>query len=136
MSSVSFNIGFSNERNSSRVLKPPGGGHTDIFGVVQEQVPQKQVEQQEKPTEKTEKTENGSNENGVQKNGEEPASERAPKEDVKSKEESKAEAPKRTRVPPGGFSSGFWWSDRLSKIVMSPYGSELLPTCSADALFT
>lgn len=32
MTSTSFNIGMSGDRNSSRVLKPPGGGHTNIFG--------------------------------------------------------------------------------------------------------
>lgn len=32
MTSTSFNVGMGNERNSSRVLKPPGGGHTNIFG--------------------------------------------------------------------------------------------------------
>ena len=33
MTSTSFNIGFEDKtRLSSRVLRPPGGGHTDIFG--------------------------------------------------------------------------------------------------------
>lgn len=33
MTSTEFNIGMNNdERSSSRVLKPPGGGHTNIFG--------------------------------------------------------------------------------------------------------
>lgn len=32
MSSTEFNIGLSGSKNSSRVLKPPGGGHSDIFG--------------------------------------------------------------------------------------------------------
>lgn len=32
MTSTSFNIGMSSDRSSSRVLKPPGGGHTNIFG--------------------------------------------------------------------------------------------------------
>lgn len=32
MTSTEFNVGMSSERNSSRVLKPPGGGHTDLFG--------------------------------------------------------------------------------------------------------
>lgn len=31
MTSTEFSIGMSGERNSSRVLKPPGGGHTNIF---------------------------------------------------------------------------------------------------------
>lgn len=33
MTSTSFNVGLNdNTRLSSRVLRPPGGGHTDIFG--------------------------------------------------------------------------------------------------------
>ncbi|CAG9863288.1 unnamed protein product [Phyllotreta striolata] len=32
MTSTGFNIGLDGSRSSSRVLKPPGGGHTDIFG--------------------------------------------------------------------------------------------------------
>lgn len=33
MSSTQFNVGVSGEaKPSSRVLKPPGGGHSDIFG--------------------------------------------------------------------------------------------------------
>ncbi|XP_044739094.1 jupiter microtubule associated homolog 1-like [Chrysoperla carnea] len=33
MTTTNFNIGLMNDnRNSSRVLKPPGGGHTDLFG--------------------------------------------------------------------------------------------------------
>lgn len=32
MSSTSIQIGLNEGRSSSRILKPPGGGHTDIFG--------------------------------------------------------------------------------------------------------
>ena len=33
MTSTSFNVGIGDgSRLSSRVLRPPGGGHTDIFG--------------------------------------------------------------------------------------------------------
>lgn len=32
MSSTEFNIGLSGDKSSSRVLKPPGGGHSNIFG--------------------------------------------------------------------------------------------------------
>lgn len=32
MSSTEFNIGLASNKSSSRVLKPPGGGHSDIFG--------------------------------------------------------------------------------------------------------
>lgn len=33
MTSTSFTIGLNERKNSSRVLKPPGGGHSDIFGI-------------------------------------------------------------------------------------------------------
>lgn len=39
MTSTEFSIGMSGERNSSRVLKPPGGGHTNIFGESEAAVP-------------------------------------------------------------------------------------------------
>lgn len=40
MTSTEFSIGMSGERNSSRVLKPPGGGHTNIFsGTAEAHVP-------------------------------------------------------------------------------------------------
>lgn len=32
MTSTEFNIGLTGAKSSSRVLKPPGGGHTNIFG--------------------------------------------------------------------------------------------------------
>ncbi|KAL1379413.1 hypothetical protein pipiens_014925 [Culex pipiens pipiens] len=32
MGSTEYSIGLSDEKSSSRVLKPPGGGHSDIFG--------------------------------------------------------------------------------------------------------
>ncbi|XP_031629076.1 microtubule-associated protein Jupiter isoform X2 [Contarinia nasturtii] len=32
MTSTRFNVGLENERSSSKVLKPPGGGSSDIFG--------------------------------------------------------------------------------------------------------
>lgn len=33
MTSTNFQIGLPDSKSSSRVLRPPGGGHTDIFGV-------------------------------------------------------------------------------------------------------
>lgn len=110
MSSVSFNIGFSNERNSSRVLKPPGGGHTDIFGVKEDPPVVQPVK--EEGGENGNKTENGANEEEPQPQKIEEdlvIEDKTPvDENVKPKEESKAEPPKRMRVPPGGFSSGLW----------------------------
>lgn len=39
MSSTEFNVGLTGSKNSSRVLKPPGGGHSDIFGCADQTVP-------------------------------------------------------------------------------------------------
>lgn len=82
MSSVNFNVGLSNERSSSRVLKPPGGGHTDIFNVKEPAaVPNKGGAPTPDAT--------GPNKGGVA--------------------EAKPEAQQKSgRVPPGGFSSGLW----------------------------
>jgi len=41
MTSTKFNVGLSEARSSSRVLRPPGGGHSDIFGISEE--PQQQA---------------------------------------------------------------------------------------------
>lgn len=103
MSSVNFSVGFQNERNSSRVLKPPGGGHTDIFGVgkLQEQKKEQEaVKEHENETAeaKEQKVESKAHEEQNQKIREE--------ETVKSKLEPEPSKP--LRVPPGGFSSGLW----------------------------
>lgn len=37
MSSTSFKVGLDGSRNSSKVIKPPGGGSSDIFNVGQSQ---------------------------------------------------------------------------------------------------
>lgn len=40
MTSVNYSIGLNdNERSSSRVLRPPGGGHSDIFGLKENNPP-------------------------------------------------------------------------------------------------
>lgn len=115
MSSVNFNIGFSTDRNSSRVLKPPGGGHTDIFNVkdvdVVEQKKRVVVEQSSSSTIKEtliveNKSETSETVENVENNGKESEVEN---EKPKQEQEIKAAEPvKRTRVPPGGFSSGLW----------------------------
>lgn len=90
MSSVNVNVGFSNERNSSRVLKPPGGGHTDIFNV-----DHKESSTVHKETVIKEKV--GEAEITQQKSAA-----------VNTVCGGTAEPQKRDRVPPGGFSSGLW----------------------------
>lgn len=84
MSSVNFNVGLSNERSSSRVLKPPGGGHTDIFNV-KEPAP--------------EQNNKGGAPTATNKGGAVGATAAEPKPEAQQKA---------ARVPPGGFSSGLW----------------------------
>ncbi|CAH0596141.1 unnamed protein product [Chrysodeixis includens] len=122
MTSTSFNVGLAdNTRLSSRVLRPPGGGHTDIFGGEPEpqQTPRRGPPastigavvgpDEPKPTNGTDAGQNG------QKSPVEAAP--APVAEVANKPASpvksepaaaRAEPPKRVRVPPGGFSSGLW----------------------------
>lgn len=116
MSSVSFNVGFSNERNSSRVLKPPGGGHTDIFGIGEVQEPKKPQKINDEPAAveaeiKTETEQKSTEEESQQKPPEEEVVVNKTEENNENKivkEEPKQEPPRRVRVPPGGFSSGLW----------------------------
>ncbi|XP_044263673.1 jupiter microtubule associated homolog 1 [Tribolium madens] len=136
MTSTNVFRGMDGGRSSSRVLKPPGGGHTDVLGLsVPPEKPQEKkfnrrnassiiegtnepkpvVEKvEEKPVQKVE-------EKPVQKEEEKPIQkeEEKPKEPVKQATD---DAPKaasapppqnntnsRGRVPPGGFSSGAFW---------------------------
>lgn len=133
MTSTNFNVGLSDGRNSSRVLKPPGGGHTDIFGVQHSEEPRTKHAHS-----KTEISEcfasNYDNGDSIRKeNGNTKEENTQPKEEIiksatvtddkqatvenseqvadenlKPAEEQKTAQPSRVRVPPGGFSSGFW----------------------------
>ncbi|KAK9877426.1 hypothetical protein WA026_018539 [Henosepilachna vigintioctopunctata] len=112
MTSTSFNVGVDIEaKNSSRVLRPPGGGHTDIFGTKEPTVPMARKDDrrnvssilegtnQEKPSDVL-------NGNNVTHTKHEEQKE-SPKEQTTVPVGQDA-APKRGRVPPGGFSSGLW----------------------------
>ncbi|CAB3246768.1 unnamed protein product [Arctia plantaginis] len=127
MTSTSINVGLNdNTRASSRVLRPPGGGHTDIFGGEPEPQPPTPrrggpppsgigavvAQEETKPTNgQATETPSQNGQNG-QSTPPEPAPE--PKQNSPVKPEPaaqpppKVEAPKRVRVPPGGFSSGLW----------------------------
>lgn len=132
MTSTNINIGFSETKNSSRVLKPPGGGHSDIFGIREGnemQTPNKRKnyppttinscfvhEESTKPNNtKNEKEEiaNG-NQNGTKTDviideNTEPKEINENKEEKEKSEQKEAVAPpRRARVPPGGYSSGLW----------------------------
>lgn len=122
MSSTEFNIGLTSaSKTSSRVLKPPGGGHSDIFGSpdVKANPPRAKYNQQ-----------NSSNMNGVMgttdpnikveqikacEQGQAPAENAKvvaqPKLAQGASNESTPQEPQtggRPRVPPGGFSTGLW----------------------------
>ncbi|XP_061729491.1 skin secretory protein xP2-like [Cydia pomonella] len=128
MTSVPFNVGLGDDnRLSSRVLRPPGGGHTDIFGGDPE--PPRGRRQNPAAAYATSLGEHQQPQNGnaPAQNGqgqeapapaptpeaapktEAPAAEPAQPEPVKpAQPAAAAEPPKRVRVPPGGFSSGLW----------------------------
>lgn len=120
MSSTEFNIGLNSaSKTSSRVLKPPGGGHSDIFGQpdVKANPPRAKYNQQ-----------NSSNMNGVMgttdpnlKVEQVQAHDQGQSlvENAKtvaqpklaqgfSNESQDSQTGGRPRVPPGGFSAGLW----------------------------
>ncbi|CAK1593639.1 unnamed protein product [Parnassius mnemosyne] len=139
MTSTPFSVGLSDEpRLSSRVLRPPGGGHTDIFGAEPEPQrfgrrpgPNATVPAQPKPEEPAKPT-NGATEPSQNGNCQESPKEapqpetvspavtpdepmknespktEAPKSQPANEQPPKTDPPKRVRVPPGGFSSGLW----------------------------
>lgn len=98
MTSTSFNVGLNeNTRSSSRVLRPPGGGHTDIFGGTEHV----QV-----------KKDNGRNASsileGTNSNAVPPSPVKAQSAPQPQMNNEPAAPPSRSRIPPGGFSSGLW----------------------------
>lgn len=127
MTSTNINVGIEG-RSSSRILKPPGGAHTDIFGKPQEKVEittSRYSKQAQKSSinecfgydrspiaapkqvlmkEINEPTKMEVSANGL-KNGSTPV------EDENTKPAATVPVPpttQRVRVPPGGFSSGLW----------------------------
>ncbi|KAJ3651068.1 hypothetical protein Zmor_017129 [Zophobas morio] len=93
MTSTNIFSGIQGERNSSRVLRPPGGGQTDVLGVntgapaSPKKAPPKPVHVEE-PKPKTPTVNN---------------------EKPKMETPAAVNVPNRSRVPPGGFSSGGFW---------------------------
>lgn len=117
MTSTSFNTGMHLERNSSRVLKPPGGGHTELFGGSEGEGEPKVINARPKYDQQ-----NSSNLNFcmntpdpnllVQQKKKEKAEVCQPKHDQLTGAAAQAQQPQdqsRSRVPPGGFSSGGFW---------------------------
>jgi len=123
MSSTEFNIGLSNEKSSSRILKPPGGGHSNIFGEPEQKAaqPRPKYDQQnssnlnfcmntvdpnvlvqQQPPAKESVTNTGPTDN----NGH--AAAHKPTNNITGPAENDRPAQPKGRVPPGGFSSGLW----------------------------
>merc|ERR1711915_616710 len=101
-------------RNSSKVLRPPGGGSSDIFGL--KEAPE-ESQDQEVPHQPTDADESSNNEKVAGNN--DPVEEGSATEEPKQTETSetpppvKAPSPPvagvRGRIPPGGHSSGSFW---------------------------
>lgn len=122
MSSTEFNIGLNSaSKTSSRVLKPPGGGHSDIFGApdVKANPPRAKYNQQNSsnmngvmgttdPNIKVEQIQAHDQDHAPVDNAKTAAQEK-PVQGVSN--ESTPQEPQtggRPRVPPGGFSAGLW----------------------------
>lgn len=98
MTSTNFNIGLGEStRPSSRVLRPPGGGHTNIFGSGDPEPVRK---------------DNGRNASSILEgtNTSAPPPSPAKPSPTSTAPESKPapQQSQRSKVPPGGFSSGLW----------------------------
>jgi len=121
--STEFNVGLPTDKSSSRVLKPPGGGHSNIFGAPEQKAAQPRpkydqqnssnlnfcmntvdpnilVQQQQEPPKESGAAEPAGN-------GHAPAAHK-PTNNITGPAENDRPAQPKGRVPPGGFSSGLW----------------------------
>lgn len=120
MTSTSFNVGRHMDRNSSRVLKPPGGGHTSLFGEGEAKVinPRPKYDQQNSsnlnfclnstdPNVLVEQKKQDSSTPPTTAQQQKPAEQKpaAASAPVQPRDEPQQQR----RVPPGGFSSGGFW---------------------------
>uniref|UniRef100_A0A182KEG4 Microtubule-associated protein Jupiter n=1 Tax=Anopheles christyi TaxID=43041 RepID=A0A182KEG4_9DIPT len=125
--SSNFNVGVAAEsKPSSRVLKPPGGGHSDIFGSsdVRQNPPRPKNNQQNSsnmnavmgtmdPNESPDSGKRGGGDSGSStpsQNGPAMASSNGGggASSEGNKQSASAASSERGRVPPGGHSQGFW----------------------------
>lgn len=118
MTSTNFNVGLGGTaKNSSRVLKPPGGGTSDIFGPAEPAEQPRRMRQQpasnlflggnDNPTpSKPKPAGNPVTGDGYNDKPDGPASSPTPSQSAVNG--NSAVTPGRQRVPPGGFSSGLW----------------------------
>ncbi|XP_017873144.1 PREDICTED: uncharacterized protein LOC108620730 [Drosophila arizonae] len=120
MTSTELKIGLSTSaRPSSRVLKPPGGGHTNIFSEPEISVnaPRPKFNQQNSSnlnacigsTDANKVVEKLRDEAANQKEEPKPAPVSPPKETPSTNGNKATNDQPRGRVPPGGYSSGGFW---------------------------
>ncbi|KAH8265205.1 hypothetical protein KR038_001015 [Drosophila bunnanda] len=120
MTSTELKIGLtSSARPSSRVLKPPGGGHTNIFSEPEVAVnaPRAKYNQQNSSnlnacmgsTDPNKAVEKLREEVTTQKEEAKAAAPSLPKTEAANKPSAATNGEARGRVPPGGYSSGGFW---------------------------
>ncbi|XP_066154734.1 uncharacterized protein [Euwallacea fornicatus] len=102
MTSTNIFSGFSGDKNSSKVLRPPGGGHTDIFGAAEPPV-------KKDSGRNTSSILEGTNFKTEPLKPTTPTKATSPLEKGAPTPAEAASASARPRVPPGGFSSGPLW---------------------------
>nr|XP_968021.1 PREDICTED: uncharacterized protein LOC656392 [Tribolium castaneum] len=90
MTSTNVFTGMGNNRSSSRVLRPPGGGYHNILGL-----------SNEAKISKTPERESGESDKVVTEKAN-------PETKIENVATERPENQRRVRVPPGGFSSGLW----------------------------
>ncbi|KAL1502020.1 hypothetical protein ABEB36_007233 [Hypothenemus hampei] len=102
MTTTNVFSGLTGDKNSSKVLKPPGGGHSDIFGAPEPPVKRDSGRNASSILE-------GTN-NIIPEKQASPVKPTAPPSQQSDNENTaSASAPTRNRVPPGGYSSGPLW---------------------------
>lgn len=101
MTSTNFNIGLGDSsRPSSRVLRPPGGGHTNIFGSAEPEPIKKDMGRNASSIlEGTNATTNPTPQGPAKPSSTSTGAVSQPAPPQQSQ---------RAKVPPGGFSSGLW----------------------------
>lgn len=120
MTSTSFNIGMHLDRNTSRVLKPPGGGHTSLFGESEVKVNNPRPKHDQQNSSNLNFCMNTTDPNIlVEQKKQGVSSPAAPQQQPAEQKAAAASAPAQPRdepqqqggrrVPPGGFSSGGFW---------------------------
>jgi hypothetical protein len=117
MGSTEVNIGL-HGKSSSRVLKPPGGGHSDIFGAPDQVAPAPRADYNQQNSSNLNQVMNTTDPNVLIKDlknskqdneiGRQPPAKSQHISDLNKDGSNKADNNRGNRVPPGGFSNGLW----------------------------